>query len=281
MKSKALFLTLAALFLASCASNADRPLTTEEKKAEAYYSRGTTDLVNKDYTKALSHLLKAKEYDPKDSKTRNNLGMAYFFRNQLPLAEQELKEATELDSKNSDARLNLGSLYLSQNRLKEARVQFEKVELDLVFPNQFRNYYNLAILSLKEGDRRMSFEYLSKSIKEKNDYCAAHYKLGELHAEEYRFKQALEAFRESGKGTCVNEPAPHYQQALALVNMNKPLEAKRKFQEIAEKFSKTRFAALASAQIQKINNSNDNQPTTRATQTEVIKDTPSVETPNF
>lgn len=279
MKTKAFVLTLAALFISSCSSNQLKDQTPDEKKAEVYYGQGTSELVNKNYGQALSYLTKAKELNPKDSKIRNNLGMAYFFRDQVALAEKELKESISLDKTNSDARLNLGSLYMSKERLKDARAEFETVANDLTFQNQFRNYYNLAILSLKEGDRREAFEYLTKSLKEKEDYCPAHFKLGELYSEEYRYKDALASFKESGNGTCVNEPAPIYQQGITLLNMNKPSEAKKKFVEVQERFSATRFASMAGIQIKKINNINEQQ-STRASQTEVIK-TNSVETPNF
>lgn len=281
MQMKALLLALMALSITACSSNQLKEPTTEEKKAEAYYTRGTTELVNKNYVQALTFLLQAKELNSKDSKIRNNLGMAYFFREQISLAESELREAISLDEKNTDARLNLGSLYMSQNKIKEAREQFLKAEQDLTFSNQYRNFYNLAVLSLKEGDRRSAYEYLAKSIKEREDYCLSHFKLGELQAEEYRFKEALKSFQEAGKGTCVTEPAPLYQQAMALLNLNRNFEAKRKFQEVVDKFSSTKFGAMASVQLKKINNT-DSQPTTRATQTEIIRSSDeSVETPNF
>ena len=280
MEIKAFLVALLVLSVSSCSSNQLKDQTPDEKKAEVYYGQGTTELVRKNYAQALGYLTKAKELNSKDTRIRNNLGMAYYFRDQHDLAEQELKAAISLDSKNSDAHLNLGSMYMEKNRLKDARIQFEYALSDLTFPNQYRNFYNLGILSLKEGDRREAFEYLAKSIKEKLDYCPAHYKLGEMYSEEFRYKQALDAFKEAGKGTCISDPAPQYQQAMMLVNLNRTTEAKRKFQEVMEKFSSTRFGTMAGIQIKKLNN-NDDTPTTRATQTEVIRQTQSVETPNF
>jgi Flp pilus assembly protein TadD len=274
-----LFLFSTVVLFTSCSSNPNRELTTEQRKAEVYYTQGTNELVSKNYQKALTNLLSAKELDPKDSKIRNNLGMAYYFREQIVLAEEELKTAISLDEKNTDARLNLGSLYMAKNRFKEARTLFEKAAKDLTFTNQYRNYYNLALLSLAEGDRRQAFVYLDKSIKEKEDYCTAHFKLGELYAEEFRFQQALSSFREAGKGTCVSEPAPLYHQALALQSLNRPVEAKRKFTEIMEKFSSTRFSTMAGIQIKKINN--NEQTTQQARETEIIRQSEPVETPNF
>lgn len=273
---------LSALVLASCSSTAEKEdRTTEQKKAEIYYGQGTSDLVKKNYSQALINLLKASEFEPNDSAIRNNLGMAYYFREQPALAEKELLKAISLDKKNSDARVNLGTLYLEKNRLKEARAQYESVLTDLTYQNQFRNYYNLAVLALKEGDRAEAFDYLFKSVKERDEYCQAHFKLGELYTEEYKFKQALTSFQDSGKGTCVSEPAPHYQQALTLMNLGRFEEARIKLKEIMDKFPKTRFNTLASIQLKKISSEVKEQAVSRNYQTEVIKESKTIESPNF
>lgn len=270
--------------LASCASTnpetAER--TVEQKKAEIYYGQGTNDLVKKNYSQALANLLKAKDFDPNDSLIRNNLGMAYYFREQPELAEKELLKAIDLDSKNTDAKANLGTIYMEKNRLKEARNYFELAAKDLTYSNQFRNYYNLAVLALKEGDRTEAFDFLFKSLKEKDDYCQAHFKLGELYTEEYKFKQALDSFRESAKGTCVSEPAPHYQQALVLMNLGRFEEARGKFKFVMEKFPKTRFVALANQQLKRIASEiHEQAASNRNFQTEVIKESKTIESPNF
>lgn len=272
-----------ALMLTSCASNPElAEKTVEQKKAEIYYTQGTNDLVKKNYSQALVNLLKARDFDSNDSLIRNNLGMAYYFRDQPELAEKELLKAIELDKKNTDAKANLGTIYMEKNRLKEARAYFEQAAQDLTYANQYRNYYNLAILALKVGDRGEAFDFLFKSLKEKDDYCQAHFKLGELYTEEYKFKQALDSFRESSKGTCVNEPAPHYQQALALMNLGRFEEARGKFKEIIEKFPKTRFVTLANQQLRKITEEiHEQAATNRNFKTEIIKESKTIESPNF
>ena len=276
-------LILTTLVLTACAStnNDLTEKTVDQKKAELYYGEVTRDLVNKNYSASLTNLLKARELTPDDSQIRNNLGMAYYFRDQPALAEKELLKAIDLDKKNSDARVNLGTLYMEKNRLKEAKAQYEAALTDLTYINQFRNYYNLGILSLKEGDRKEAFEYLFKSIKEREDYCQAHFKLGELYTEEFKFKQALTEFQESSKGTCFSEPAPHYQQALALMSLNRFEDARIKLKDIIEKFPKTRFYSLANLQLKKISEELREQTATRSFQTEVIKESKTIESPNF
>jgi tetratricopeptide (TPR) repeat protein len=167
------------------------------------------------------------------------------------------------------------------NLLKEAKAQYEIVTQDLTYTNQFRNYYNLALLELRIGDRKEAYEYLEKSIKEKEDYCQAHFKLGELYMEEYKFTQALSSFQESSKGTCVTEPAPHYQQALALINLNRFEEARIKLKMLMEKHGKTRFYSLSQIQLKKISDEIREQATLKTFQTETVKESQSVESPNF
>ncbi len=279
--TSAITIFLIVISLSSCATHESNEKNNEEKKAEIYYGQGTNELVKKNYSQALINLLHAKELDPNDSQIRNNLGMAYYFRDQPELAEKELLKAIDLDKNNSDARVNLGSLYLEKKRMKEARSQYEIVLKDLTFQNQFRNYYNLAVLELEVGDRAKAFEYLFKSIKEKDEYCQAHFKLGELYSEDNKYKQALISFQESGKGTCVNEPAPYYQQALSLVNLDRFEEAKLKLNEIIKKFPNNRFSSLATLQLKKISSNLKEQKTVKSYQTEVINESKTIESPNF
>ncbi|MBP9681281.1 MAG: tetratricopeptide repeat protein [Bacteriovorax sp.] len=270
-----------ATLLASCANNELADKSVVQKKAEIYYGQGTNDLVKKNYSQALINLLKAREYDPKDSLIRNNLGMAYYFREQPELAEKELIKAIDLDNNNTEAMANLGTIYMERNRLKEARDLFTQVSQNLTYMAQFRNYYNFALLALKEGDRKEAFDFLNKSIKEKEDYCQAHFKLGELYTEEYKFKQALASFQESSKGTCVIEPAPFYQQALSLINLNRFEEARLKLKEIIEKFPKTRFHSLANQQLRNITGQQREQASGKIFQTEIIKESKTITSPNF
>lgn len=217
-------------------SNTNGKLSEAESKAEIYYSQGTNDLVAQDYPQALINLTKAKEYNPNDSKIRNNLGMALYFKGRFDLAEKEILKAIDLDSKNSDAKVNLGSLYFYQKKYAEAKKKFLEVYEDLTYTKQFRNLLNLAQIYLKEGDRKEAIKFINLSIKEKEDYCAAHFKLGEMYYEESRFKEAYKSFLESGKGTCVKDVAPLFWQGQALLGLEKNNEAKIKFNEVVNKF---------------------------------------------
>ena len=236
MKINGLIFTLFTILLISCSTNnVDKETTPNEKKAIVFYDQGTSELIDKNYQAALTNLLKAKDLDPKNAKIRTNLGMAYYFREQPQFAIEELKEAISIDEKNTDAKMNLATIYMEKNKLKEAKKLYEEVLNDLTYLALHRVHYNLAILNLKIGDRKSAFEELFKSIKEKEDYCLAHYKLGELYSEEYKYKEAYASFKESSKGTCVSNPEPHFAMANVLINQNKTTEAKLKLEYIIEK----------------------------------------------
>lgn len=274
---KIILITSFLVFFVSCASNESKEQTPQEKKADLYYELGTNELMKKNYLAALTSLLQARDLAPKDSKIRNNLGMAYYFKGQPELAITELKEAISLDNKNSDAKINLGTIYFEKKKNKDARRLYEEVLTHLTFENQFRTYYNLALVDLAEGDRKEAFNDLEKSIKEKDDYCPAHFKLGQLYSEEYKFKEALASFRQAGKGTCVSEPAPMYEQAVSLMNLERKDEAKKKFQELITKFPKSQYRTMAISQIAQINNNSNNQEenfSVNKRQTEVIPSSP-------
>jgi Tfp pilus assembly protein PilF len=279
MKVSLFLIFLASLLFSACSSNETlKEPSLEEKKAEVYYNQGTNELVSKNYQQALTNLLKAKELSPSDSRIRNNLGMAYFFREQPKLAITELKEAISMDEKNTDAKMNLATIYLETKNLKDSKKMYDLVLQDLTYPALYRVHYNLALLNLKIGDRKGAFEELEKATKEKDDYCPANYKLGQLYTEEYRFQEAYQAYLNSTKGTCVNNPEPHYAVGLSLINLNKMPEAKIKFKEIVEKFPKSNFKILAEKKLSNLALGNQSE---NISTTETITPETNIESPKF
>ena len=190
------------LLVASCASE-NPGKTPSEKKADLYYSHGTTLLISKDYTEALDYLLKAVSFRKDDSKIHNNLGMAYFFKGETSLALKHLKKSLQLDQENSDARNNLASVYFKIGDIQKSKDQYNYILKNLVYKHQYRTYYNLALINIKEGNRALAIKNLTLSIRENDSYCIAHYKLGLLRKEDYQFQMALKHFKSATMGQCL------------------------------------------------------------------------------
>lgn len=254
LAKRILFLAVLSALALSCSSNSHKEPSQDERKAKLYYQHGTANLVHKDYTGALELLLKAYEINPDDSKVNNNLGMAYYFKRSWEKAEEHLKKAIDLDEKNSDARNNLASLYFERKDYDKAQQEYQKVLKDLVYRHQYRTYYNLALIHLKQGQRLKAIDLLKKSYEENNDYCPSSYQLGMIYKRSYHFSEALKWFQEGSKGTCYSQPAPHFEQAEAMVNLEMYERASQKYREIQERFPKSRYSTMALSQLERINN---------------------------
>lgn len=238
---------LAALFtLVSCAS---KPREMN-KRAQIYFNAGTQSLMTRDYTEALTNLLRANELQPDNADITNNLGMAYYFKGDETLALKCLKRTLELDPKNSDARANIGSIHYEAGRFQEAEAVYKEVLKDLTYDKQARTYYNLGILELdKKKNTQQAMTYFKAAIKEAEDYCPAHYRLGTIYYGNREFNKAYQSFREATMGTCVDSPAAHYNQALTLIELRKYNDARIKLDDVQNRFQKTVFAVKARSKM--------------------------------
>ncbi len=246
---------LASIFLFSCSSTQKNPT---EEQAELYYQQGTAKLISKNYTEALDHLIKAHQLNEKNTQICNNLGMAYYFKDNFSRAEFYIKKSLDLDPKNSDARNNLASLYFEKGLYDLSKKEYLKIKNDLVYKNQYRTFYNLAHISLKEYKTSEAINYLNLSLKENLDYCPAHFLLGKIMFDQENYQKAYESFRESSMGTCVNDPEPHYEQARSLIKLYRYDNAIDKLEYVISKFPMSKLSTLATQNLKQIKNKYNN-----------------------
>jgi len=237
------------LFALYSCSNLEKHKNAKLNKAILYYSNGTENLINKNYTQALKSLLQANELKPNDSKILNNLGMTYFFKNKLDHAIDFLTKSIDSDPKNSDARNNLASIYFRENKLDEAKFQYNLVKNDLVYPHQYRTYYNLALIAEKESDYPTMLKLLNLSINDRDNYCPVHFKLGKFNFKKKKYATALKNFKNASKGTCYNYAAPIFYQGLVWRNLQENEKAIAKFNELIDIFPKSEFVKIAQKHI--------------------------------
>ena len=224
----------------------------DKKKAELYFNQGTTELVNERYTKALEYLLKARKLSPNDTRIYNNLGMSYYFKGRQEEAQTYLKKSIKLDGRNSDARNNLAGIYLEQGDWEAARREYREVLKDLLYDSQYRTYYNLALLDLRQRRVNSAIGYLKKSLEDKSDYCPALYQLGLLEKQKSNYLKALEYFQEGIKGACYERPAPHLQLGVVWEELGEIGKAENKYKDVAKRFPKTEYASLANRRLKNL-----------------------------
>ncbi len=239
----------------SCAliNNQDKK-ETAEKKAQIYYTHGTDHLINKKYTDALNNLLTAYKLTPENSQICNNLGMAYYFKKNYQKAKKFLKQAIKYDSTNMDAKNNLASIYYKEQKYNLAKNIYEEVQKDLTYNKQFRVSLNLAVIYLKENNKKFAKKLLHESLKENREYCSAHYMLGKLEKSELHLQKAYEHFQDARLGSCTSNPAPLYEQAQILLELNNTSKAILKLETLIEKHSRTEYGKWAKLKLSKLQN---------------------------
>jgi Tfp pilus assembly protein PilF len=228
--------------LASCATGSPKK-SEKEKKAELFYSYGTSNLVNKKYTEALTNLMQAAKYDPSDSKIQNNLGMAYYFKKDKKSAIRHIRRAIKLDENNNDAKVNIASIYYNDENYRAAKKYYQLVKKSLTYKNQFRVSYNLGLIEFKMGNSKKALENLDEALSENEDYCPAHFLRGRIYEVKRDYKNAYDSYRKSYHGPCYNNPAPHFKAAVMLTKNGDYLKARLKFNEIMERFSTSTYSA--------------------------------------
>lgn len=263
---------LCMFILTSCASRKDE---LNMKQAQIYFGAGTQSLMDRQYTEALKNLLKANELDPKNTEVLNNLGMAYFFKGERDMAIRHLKIALDIDENNSDAKLNLASIYFKDGNINESEKIYKQVLKDLTYDKQARTLYNLGIIEMQNRRNMVSAEnYFKKSIKEDDNYCPSYYQLGMIQYSRKQFNSALRNFKEAGMGTCYDSPAPHYYQAISLIELRRYDEARIKLDEIDTRFKKTVYAVKARTKAIELNDIESRNKSTEAHASRKVLESP-------
>jgi type IV pilus assembly protein PilF len=249
----------AVMFLMTACSSRQKDL--QSRQAELYFGAGTQSLMQKQYTEALKNLMKANELDPNNSEILNNLGMAYYFKSETELAIRTLNRSLEINPKNSDAKVNLASIYFHDGKMREAEKLYKEVTEDLTYDKQARTYYNLGVLELMSKKNHVAAEnYFKKSVKEDENYCPSYYQLGLIQYKRGQFNSALNNFKDAAMGTCYESPAPHYYQALSLIELKKYEEARIKLDEIDTRFKQNEFAVKARQKVIELNELENRRP---------------------
>jgi Tfp pilus assembly protein PilF len=241
MEDKFFLISLLAFFI-SCSST---DYSKEKKRAELFFSNGTTYLVKGDFTKALDNLMKAAKLDPERSDIQNNLGMAYYFKGKKNTALKKIKLAIKLDKANTEARANLASIYLRAKIYNKARYHYEKVLEDLTYNKQYQTYYNLGLLELKNNKENKAEHFFKLSIKENEYSCNALYQLGRIALKNSKLEEAIKLFDKGSDGPCTNSEVNNYHLAIAHQAADNYVESSEGFRKFLVKFPKSKFKAQA------------------------------------
>ena len=245
------FVTIALMLVTfGCATSKINP--KEQAKGEIYLAAGNDALFKGQYTQALSALLEAVKYLPKNMEAWNSLGLAYLGKEQPEKAEEVWQNAISIDSKSTSVRNSLSALYIQQNRLLDAEKILKVAAKDLIYDRNYLVHYNLGLVYLRQKKQLLAEQELKISVRENETYCAAWYQLGMLQKDRGIFGEAAISLKNALKGTCFNNPELHYEVAdLYLKDRNRGM-AKSKMLEVIELFPHSDWAKKAEISLNKM-----------------------------
>lgn len=216
---------MALLLIAGCALGA-----ASRKQATYHYQMGLSYLGENNVTGALVEFTAAEKIDADNHELQNYLGIVYFRKNKLDIAEKKYLRAIALKPDYSDARNNLAVTYLEMKRWDDAIYQLKLVTEDIFYQNQSAAGINLALAYYGKGEFAQAMATLrplatayplepmiryhigrtyyatdrfdlaiveyNKAIELYPNYLQAYYSLGQVNMKLGNKKAASKAFRE-------------------------------------------------------------------------------------
>lgn len=242
-------LILFPLILVACStfSAADR------EEASMHLQIGTSQLQNGNLPSALQELLLAEKLDDENPYIQNNLGLTYFLRERVDLAEIHIRKALELQPNYSDARNNLSRVLIERGKYNEAATAAQIVIDDLTYQNPEKPQINLGIARFKMNQfdsARMAF---LKAIDFSRDNCLANSYYGRSLFELKDYKKATDAL-DRAVGFCQRAQfdEPHYYSALAYFEVGQKSKSVARFEEMIKLYPRGKYIDKAKEMLETI-----------------------------
>ncbi len=180
-------LVLALCFAAGCATDkAEKKSQTDaaEKMAFAFMKEGRP-------SRAIQELIRAEKIDPESDQVKYSLGLAYWSRKEVGLAEVKFKEALVLDPEFAAAANSLGALYLSQKRYQDAIEPLKQAASNMLYTTPEMAINNLGWAYFKLGRYAEAEERLREAIDFAPNFQTPHRNLGILKQDRAEYVEAM------------------------------------------------------------------------------------------
>lgn len=186
-------------FFAHCATNREEI----DKRFQSSLNRATSYLQIGDYINALKELAEAQKLKPDSAELHNLMGLAYIGKKEIDKAIEHLQKAIEIDPKYTEARNNLCRAYGAAGKWDEAIKQCEIATKDILYATPHFAYNNLGLAYYHSGQLQKAVDAFKKAIEIAPRFAPSHnnlgmvyYELGELSIAEEELKTAVELFPE-------------------------------------------------------------------------------------
>ena len=177
-----------------------------------------------DKKRALSHLIKAVDYDPKNFILRHTLAVNYYSLGKYEQAVKEFKKSLELQPKLTEALVGSANTYIKLKKLDEAAGDLEKASQDLTYTGQLQLIETKAFLEYEKGNYLESQKKFEEALSiPRGKTCFNYVKLGQtqiylgsFQEAEKNLKQAFVECKKLEKNPCA---VLNYDQYFAMAQL--------------------------------------------------------------
>jgi type IV pilus assembly protein PilF len=246
MKTMVFFIALFAL--TACVSN-----KKNQETALLHLQIGMGHMRTGNYPQALSELMRAENLDPSNPNIQNTLGLAYYFRGRLDLAETHLSRALNINSSFSDARNNLSRVLIDLGKYDKAIIEATRVTKDLTYLYPEKPLINLGVAYFNLEKFKDAEKNLLAAIEISRDNCIAHSYYGRSLYERKEYRKAAEAL-DRAVGFCqkLQFDEPHYYGALSYFHLGEIKKSVSRLEEVTKIYTDGRYKEKASSMLETI-----------------------------
>lgn len=222
-------IALVIIFSIGCASSASK----DKSLADLHLRLAAAQIESGDYPYALQELLKAEKLDPENAAIQSNLGLVYFHRDRLDLAERHLRKAVALQPQFADARNNLSRVLLEAGKYEEAEKQIKIVVNDLTYPYPEKALANYGLIRFNQKDYVGAKNAFASILRSQPEDCIANTYFGRCLFEQKSYESAAESL-DKAISFCQKNlyDEPHYYSALTYYRLGNKSKSITRFEEL-------------------------------------------------
>ena len=184
-------LSVLLLLVQACVTtNADAPLSENQKAAEINIQLGVLYIGKGEFKLADEKLRRALEQDPRSATANWVFALLQERLGEHEVAEKHFRKAISLDPKDSKAHNNYGTFLCKQDRVLEAEKEFLLAVKNPLYSEASSAYANAGTCFLKVPDKVKAEEYFQKSLGLNASQRSALYQMGILSFERQEYEQA-------------------------------------------------------------------------------------------
>ena len=192
-------------------------------KSEDHHKIAVALLGQCDNPRALSHLLKAIQFNPRSFLIRHTLATVYYVMGRSDKAKLEFKKILERKPDFTEARVNLARIYLDLNQTDLALRELKTAEKDMTYTNYLKVVSQKGFAYYQKGNYPLAKKWLDEALSLPNGQnCFVYLHLGKTEMALENLKESEQLLKKTLFFCAKEKPLcsePNYKEYLALAEL--------------------------------------------------------------